>query len=171
MDYEPLPASSDAETALAAGAAAIFDERPNNVATEITDPPGIDPLAGADRIVRGRYVNQKIAAVPLEPNSCAAMPTDDGRMTVYCATQMPHLTKMQLAGALGWEPQRLRVIAPHVGGGFGAKAGLYHEHTVVAALADRLDRPVTWTPGTQRGHDHARAQPRAGPIRRAGRSR
>ncbi|WP_428120062.1 xanthine dehydrogenase family protein molybdopterin-binding subunit [Candidatus Poriferisodalis sp.] len=161
VDYTPLPASPDAETALSSGAAAIFDERPNNVATEITDPPGIDPLAGADRIVRGRYVNQKIAAVPLEPNSCAAVPTDDGRMTIYCATQMPHLTKMQLAGALGWEPQRLRVIAPHVGGGFGAKAGLYHEHTVVAALADRLDRPVTWTPG--RSEDmttlaHSRAQ-------------
>ena len=161
VDYEPLPASSDAETALAPGAAAIFDERPNNVATEITDPPGVDPLAGADHIVRGRYVNQKIAAVPLEPNSCAAVPTDDGRMTVYCATQMPHLTKIQLAEALGWEPQRLRVIAPHVGGGFGAKAGLYHEHTVVAALADRLDRPVTWTPG--RSEDmttlaHSRAQ-------------
>ena len=161
VDYEPLPAATDAEAALAPGAPALFDERPNNVATEITDPPGVDPLDGAAHVVRGRYVNQKIAAVPLEPNSCAAVPGDDGRMTVYCATQMPHLTKMQLAGALGWDAQRLRVIAPHVGGGFGAKAGLYHEHTVVAALADRLNRPVTWTPG--RSEDmttlaHSRAQ-------------
>ncbi len=161
VDYEVLPAVAQAESALAPGAPALFEERPNNVATEITDPPGADPLAGADHIVRGRYVNQKIAAVPLEPNSCAAVPGDDGRVTVYCATQMPHLTKMQLAGALGWEAKQLRVIAPDVGGGFGAKAGLYHEHTVVTALAQRLGRPVTWTPG--RSEDmttlaHSRAQ-------------
>ena len=161
VDYRSLPAISDSEAALAPGTPVVFDGRPDNVATQIIDPPGRDPLEGAARVVRGRYVNQKLAAVPLEPNSCAAFPGDDGRMTVYCATQMPHFSHTQLAAALGWEPQRLRFIAPHVGGGFGAKAGLYHEHTVVAALADRLGRPVTWTPG--RSEDmvtlaHSRAQ-------------
>lgn len=161
VDYEPLPALSDAEAALAPQAPVVFGTRPDNAASQITDPPGRDPLEGAAHVVRGRYVNQKLAAVPLEPNSCAAVPGDDGRMTVHCATQMPHFSHDQLAAALDWEPQRLRFIAPHVGGGFGAKAGLYHEHTVVAALADRLGRPVTWTPG--RSEDmvtlaHSRAQ-------------
>ena len=159
VDYEPLPAATDAEAALAPGAPALFDERPNNVATEITDPPGTDPLDGAAHVVRGRYVNQKIAAVPLEPNSCAAVPGDDGRITVYCATQMPHLTKdadrwrtrLGRRAAARRRPARRRrlrrqsrpVSRAHRRGGAGGPAG----------PASHLDA------GTQRGHDHAGPQP------------
>ena len=63
----------------------------------------------------------------------------------YAATQMPHNLHGSLAAAADIAPERLRVIAPHVGGGFGAKAGLYHEQTVATVLAERTGRPVTWT--------------------------
>ena len=62
--------------------------------------------------MRGRYVNQRMAVVPMEPNSCAAVPGDDGRLTFYASTQMPHVLRPQLAGALGIDGRTIRVIAP-----------------------------------------------------------
>ena len=96
--------------------------------------------------MRGRYVNQRMAVVPMEPNSCAAVPGDGGRLTFYASTQMPHLLRPQLAGALGVEEDLIRVIAPQVGGGFGGKAGIGAEYSAIGAAARLLDRPVTWTP-------------------------
>jgi carbon-monoxide dehydrogenase large subunit len=146
VDYDPLEPLVDPERAFDADAPILFPDHGSNVALEAADPPDPGFFDDADRVVRARLVNQRLAAAPLEGNSCAAVPhTDSDRVTVYCATQMPHVTKTQLSGALGWDPERLRIIAPHVGGGFGAKAGLYHEHTVVTAVAVRLGRPITWT--------------------------
>jgi len=111
---------------------------------EPLDPPQ-DVLAGADIVVRGKYYNQRVAGVPMEPNSAAAIPGADGAMTFYAATQMPHVLKAQMADALDMEADKLRIIAPDVGGGFGAKAGLYPEFTALAAAAALLGRPATWT--------------------------
>lgn len=144
VDYDPLPPVVDPETAFDDDVTPIHEAKGDNLAVAITDPVS-DVLADAEVVVRGRYVNQRVAGVPIEPNSAAAVPGDDGRLTFYSATQMPHLLQAQLAKALGREPETLRIIAPHVGGGFGAKAGLYHEHPVLAVVAERLGRPVTWT--------------------------
>lgn len=144
IDYDPLQVIVDPESAFDADAPVIFAEKGDNIALSVTDPD-TDPLAGADHVVRGRYVNQRVAGAPMEPNSCAAVPDDDGRLTFYAANQMPHLVKVQLAGVLGVEPAEVRVISPHVGGGFGAKAALCHENSAVAAAARSLGRPVSWT--------------------------
>ncbi len=144
VEYESLPPVIDPETAFDDDAPVIFSEKGDNIALSVTDPE-TDVLAGADVVVRGRYVNQRVAGVPMEPNSCAAVPGDDGRLTFYAANQMPHLLRDQIARSLSIEPADLRVIAPHVGGGFGAKAGLCHENTAIAAAARILNRPVTWT--------------------------
>lgn len=143
VDYEPLKAVVDPEAALD-GEVVLFNAKPDNVAIAATDP-ATDVLADADVVVRGRYLNQRLAAVPIEPNSAAAAVGDDGRVTLWAATQMPHLLQRQIAGATGIDKADLRVIAPHVGGGFGAKAGLYPEQAVVVALSRLLGRPVTWT--------------------------
>ncbi len=145
VDYEPLPAVIDAEEALT-GDTFIFEGRDDNVAVAVTDPVS-NVLEGAGVVVRGRYVNQRLAAVPIEPNSAAAAVGEDGRVTVWAATQMPHLLQRQLIGATSLERGELRVIAPHVGGGFGAKAGLYSEFAVLVALTQKVGRPVTWTEG------------------------
>lgn len=145
VDYEALPAVIDPEEALAAGAPVLFDEHGDNVALVATDPANPDIFAGADTVVRGRYVNQRIAVVPMEAHAAAAVPGDDGRLTFYGATQMPHLLHTLLASALKLPKDRIRVIAPHVGGGFGGKAGLYSEQVSVAAAAMKIGRPVTWS--------------------------
>jgi carbon-monoxide dehydrogenase large subunit len=145
VSYEPLPAVVDPERALDADATLLFEPHGSNVAVAVSDDEVTDVFDAADVVVRGRYLNQRVAAVPMEPNSAAAVPTDDGRITLYAATQMPHLLQRQLAAALDRPEGDVRVIAPHVGGGFGAKAGIYHEFSAIAAAAIKLGRPVTWT--------------------------
>ncbi len=122
--------------------------------------PESDVLADATHVIRGRYVNQRVAGAPLEPNSAAAIVNGE-KLTFYCATQMPHSLKDKLAETLNRDADTIRVIAPDVGGGFGAKAGLYIEFPVLAVLAEKYGRPVTWT--ETRSEDmvalaHSRAQ-------------
>jgi len=144
-DYEALPAVIDPEQAFG-DAGIIFPDHGSNQALVVTDPAPLDLESISDVVVRGRYVNQRVAVVPIEPNGCAAVPGDDGRLTFYASTQMPHGLHGQLAEVLGVEPSTLRVIAPQVGGGFGGKAGVCAEYSAVAGAARRLDRPVTWSP-------------------------
>ncbi|MEM9714468.1 MAG: molybdopterin cofactor-binding domain-containing protein, partial [Actinomycetota bacterium] len=145
-EIEPLPAQVDAEASLAPDAEVVFPEHGDNLALSIPAESAIDLEARSATVVRGRYVNQRMAVAPMEPDCFAAAPDDDGRLVVHPSTQMPHLLHGQLATVLGLDPSDVRVITPQVGGGFGGKAGLHHEYTVVAAAARRLDRPVVWIP-------------------------
>ncbi len=148
VDYDPLPAVVDAEAALADGAPLQFEELGSNLASGVRDPDDVRPLDGADVVVRARIVNQRLAVAPMEGNSVTATPGGPDEpydVTVHVSTQMPHGLRGQVATQWGWEPERVRVVAPHVGGGFGGKAGLAPEHAVVIETARRLGRPVTWT--------------------------
>jgi carbon-monoxide dehydrogenase large subunit len=160
-DIDPLPAVTDAEEALADGAPLIHPDRENNLATaESTDPP-LDLEAISDVIVRGRYVNQRVAVAPMEPHGVAAAPGDDGRITVWTANQFPHYVHAAIAGATGIDRSELHLITPRVGGGFGGKAGMQHEYTTVVVAAKRLGRPVRWIPTRTedlQAKDHSRAQ-------------
>lgn len=147
VDYEPLPAVADPEAALAGGAPLQFEEIGSNLAAGARDAAGEDPLEGAHRVVRVRVANQRVAVVPMEPAAITAVPGDDGNghdLTVWVSTQMPHGLHAQLCRTLGLDRDRVRVVAPHVGGAFGAKAGLAAEHAVVVAAALRLGRPIAW---------------------------
>ncbi len=144
-DIDPLPALVDPEAALADGADAIFPDHGSNEATVIVDRHRTD-LADADVIVRGRYLNQRMAVVPMEPDCCAAEVGDDGRLTFWASTQMPHGLHGQIAEVLGLDRSMVRVVTPQVGGGFGGKAGIHAEYSVVAASALRTGRPVVWVP-------------------------
>ena len=144
VDYDPLPAAVTAEAALADDAPILFEAHGDNVALTTTDPVDDDLFGDADVIVRGRYVNQRIAVAPMEPHAAATTIDTDGRLLVYGSTQMPHLLHRLMATALGMDPKEIRVVTPFVGGGFGGKAGMYPEQVVVAAAARRLQRPVVW---------------------------
>jgi aerobic carbon-monoxide dehydrogenase large subunit len=147
IDYEPLPAVIDPEEALAEGAPLQFEELGSNVAGGVREADGTDPLAGADVVVRGRFVNQRVAVVPMEGNAITAVPGGDDDphdVTVYVSTQMPHGFRNIAARLFGLERERMRVIAPHVGGAFGGKAGVTAEHAVAIAAARLLGRPVSW---------------------------
>ncbi|MFC5061198.1 xanthine dehydrogenase family protein molybdopterin-binding subunit [Actinomycetospora atypica] len=146
VDYDPLEPVVDAEAALADGAPLQFEELGSNLAAGMRDGDEVTPLDGADVVVRARIVNQRLAVAPMEGNAVTALPGDDTHdITVQVSTQMPHGLRDQVAKQWGWDPERVHVVAPHVGGGFGGKAGLAPEHAVVIEAARRLGRPVTWT--------------------------
>ncbi len=147
VDYEPLPAVTDPFESLAPGAAVVFEAHGSNQASELKLSAEAGSLAGHDLVVSGRVVNHRMAAAPIEPSAVLAVPGagDDGDgVTLWCTTQRPHDTRDVVAAALGEPPDRVRVIAPAVGGGFGAKGSAYPEFVVAAWLARRLGRPVRW---------------------------
>ncbi len=143
-DYEVQPALVDPHDALDPDAPPIFADHGSNVALADLGETDAQDRADAAVVVRGRYVNQRMAVVPMEPNGCLALPEPDGRLTFYASSQMPHGLADLLAAALGRDRAAVRVITPQVGGGFGGKAGTCAEYSAVAAAALALGRPVVW---------------------------
>jgi carbon-monoxide dehydrogenase large subunit len=102
-------------------------------------------LEGAEVVVRGRFVNQRLAPVPMEVNSgLAEYDPEADTVTLWLPSQAPFFVREDAVTVLGLEPDRLRVIAPDVGGGFGAKGDTYPEHLVLIALAMRFRRAVRY---------------------------
>lgn len=146
VDYDPLPAVVDPEAALENDSTLLFPDHGSNLAIEFDfgDDPTV--LEEAEVVVEGRFVNQRVAAVPMEPNGVLVEhDAETGGIKVWVPTQAPFGVRDPLAEAIGVAPDKVRVVAPMVGGGFGAKTGLYPEFVVAARLAIDLDRPVKWT--------------------------
>jgi carbon-monoxide dehydrogenase large subunit len=146
VDYEPLPTVVDMELAADAGQPQLYDELPRNVAIHRPDPG--DPLADAEVVVRARIENNRLATAPIEGNAVLADPTPDAaghELTVWLSTQHPHLGQRLLSRVTGVDRSAIRVVAPHVGGAFGGKAGISPDHAAVVTAAVRLGRPVAWT--------------------------
>jgi len=144
VEYEPLPVVVGSEAALAAGAPLLFPEAGSNLADGFETEWEADVLAGADVVVRARMVNQRVAPVPMEANAILVVPEDDGGLTVWVSTQVPFDIRSDLAEWLALAKDRIRVIAPDVGGGFGAKLAVYPEYLVCGVAAVRIGRPVRW---------------------------
>jgi carbon-monoxide dehydrogenase large subunit len=144
--YEELPVVVDPDKAIA-GPPYVHQSLGSNVAFTMPFSAG-DPdkaFAEADVTIKQRIVNQRVAPVPIEPRSMVAN-YDAGmqQLTLYSSTQIPHLLRTQLAVVLGFPENKIRVIAPEVGGGFGAKLNVYAEEFVVSWVAMQLERPVKY---------------------------
>lgn len=146
VDYAALPAVADPETALGTYAELQFPELGTNLIAGNRSAVEGDPLDGADVVVRARLVNQRVAVMPMEGNAIAVEPAGDDEhdLVIHVSTQMPHGLQAMVASEFDLPKERVRVIAPHVGGGFGGKAGLIAEHTAVIGAARTLGRPVVW---------------------------
>jgi len=144
VEYDELPVVVDVEAAVADGAPLLWPAFGTNVAHAFGPTSDEDPLEGAEVVVRGRFVNQRVAPAPMETNGIAVVPADDGTFTVWASTQIPFDVRDDLAETLGVGRDRVRAIAPDVGGAFGAKLQIYAEYHAVAAVAARLGRPVRW---------------------------
>lgn len=148
VDYDPLPAVVDVETAIADGAPLIHDAVPGNVVFSAAGMGMGAPVEGlmdeAEVVVSAKFYNQRLAGVPMEPNGIVAVP-EGGGLTAWIPTQAPNSIHGELAGALGLDPAQLRVRTAAVGGGFGPKAAFQVEFTIAAKAALALGRPVKWT--------------------------
>ena len=143
VDYEPLPFVVDMERAADADAPQLYDELPHNVAIQRIGEG--DPLDGAEVVVRARIENNRLATAPIEGNAVLADPTAGGhRLTVWLSTQHPHLGRELFSELTGLDEADIRVVAPHVGGAFGGKAGISSDHAAIVSAALALGRPVTW---------------------------
>ncbi|HSS92480.1 MAG TPA: xanthine dehydrogenase family protein molybdopterin-binding subunit [Candidatus Dormibacteraeota bacterium] len=144
VDYEPLPVVTDPVRALEPGAPVLHPANGTNVASTISLGDDEDPLQGADVVVRGRFVNQRLAPIPLETNSVVVEPDGDGGIRMWTSSQIPFRVRYEVSELVGLPESKVRVITGDVGGGFGAKLATYPEQSVLAATALKLARPVRW---------------------------
>jgi aerobic carbon-monoxide dehydrogenase large subunit len=142
VDYEPLPAVVDPADALAGGTL-LFPGAGSNVPVTIGKPADDTAFGGCDVVVERDIVNQRVAPVPLEGRATAACWVD-GKLTVWASTQNAQISRFILAGAFGLDPGAIRVVAPDVGGGFGAKVGIDRDAIIVAWAARHTGRALRW---------------------------
>ncbi|HLG13096.1 MAG TPA: glyceraldehyde dehydrogenase subunit alpha [Blastocatellia bacterium] len=146
VDYEELPVVVDVEAA-AKGGPVIHEAFGDNIAYTLTSGSGdIEAaLKSADKVVEQRIVHQRLAPVAMEPRGVLAryLPGEQ-ELTIWSSTQIPHLMRTQVAVMLGVPENKLRVITPEVGGGFGSKLNVYAEEALLGWIAMQLGKPVKW---------------------------
>ncbi|WP_028925362.1 xanthine dehydrogenase family protein molybdopterin-binding subunit [Pseudonocardia acaciae] len=159
VDYDPLPPVLDMEAALADGSTLVHPEHGSNkwaffpfdsvAAGATSGPTADDAIAAAEAdpdsvVVKRRWRQQRLIPSFMEPRSVVVDPTGE-QLTMWSATQIPHVLRTMLGLTLGLPEHKLRVIAPDVGGGFGGKLQLIPEEILATLVARRLSKPVKWT--------------------------
>jgi aerobic carbon-monoxide dehydrogenase large subunit len=157
VDYDPLEPVLDMEAALADGATLVHPDLGTNrnalwvfdsgqagsggsaeaaIAAAVSDPDSI--------VISRRFRQQRLVPAFMEPRSVVVDPTAE-QLTMWSSTQVPHIVKTMVALTLGLPEQKLRVIAPDVGGGFGGKLQVIPEEMLAVLVARRMGKPVKWT--------------------------
>jgi aerobic carbon-monoxide dehydrogenase large subunit len=149
VDYEPLPAVTNIEDAAKEGAPKVWGDNPNgNIAFRLMfgDQAATDAaFASAKHVVKLRVENNRLSPVSMEPR--VAIGDYNGAedfYTLYTASQNPHGARMELSHIFHVPENRIRVVSPDVGGGFGLKGGMFPDDALVMWASRRLQRPVKW---------------------------
>ncbi|MEZ5816190.1 MAG: xanthine dehydrogenase family protein molybdopterin-binding subunit [Hyphomicrobiaceae bacterium] len=150
VDYDVLPAAVDPAKTQAAGQPQVHAEAPNNTVYQwhLGDKEAVDAaFAKAAHVTKIDLVNNRLVPNAMEPR--AAIGDYDAGLdtfTLWTTSQNPHVARLVLSAFIGIAPEnKLRVIAPDVGGGFGSKIFIYAEETVCIWAAKKVGRPVKWT--------------------------
>src|SRR5919199_1670296 len=166
VDWEPLEVVVDPERAVEEGAPQLHEAAARNVVMDwhCGDADATaKALEEAEVVVEQRLVNQRLLPTPLEPRGAAAQhEPSTGEYTVWMTSQAPHVMRLLMtAFVFGIPETKMRCISPQVGGAFGTKIFLYPEYVLVAALAEKVGRPVKWVEtrsenyvATTHGRDH-----------------
>ena len=164
VDYEALPAVTDAGKALQPGAPQLHADVPNNEAFHwVVSGGDVDAaFTNAEVVVKERIVQQRLIPNAMEPRAALAQWSGaSGELTLWNTTQNPHILRFLCSVVTGVPEDKLRVIAPEVGGGFGSKIAAYPADFITCFCAMRLNRPVKWTEtrsenyqATTHGRDH-----------------
>jgi carbon-monoxide dehydrogenase large subunit len=155
VDYEPLPVVIDPERALDEGAPVVHSEFDTNrcYVWNLSAGDVEGEFARADVTVKERYRQQRLIPNAIEPRGVIVQPFPaTGELTMWSATQIPHIARVTLSMVTGVPEAKLRVIAPDVGGGFGSKLNIYAEEALALALARRLGRPIKWIETRSEGY-------------------
>jgi carbon-monoxide dehydrogenase large subunit len=164
VEYEPLPVVVDPEKAARTGAPQLHTQAPGNQAFHwVVSGGDVDAaFASAEVVVRERIVQQRLIPTAMEPRAALAQWTRaTGELTIWNTTQNPHIVRFACSVVTGVPEDKLRVVAPEVGGGFGSKIAQYPGDFITAFCAMKLNRPVKWTEtrsenyiATTHGRDH-----------------
>jgi carbon-monoxide dehydrogenase large subunit len=164
VEYAPLPAVVDPQQAAAAGAPQLHGDVAGNQAFHWTVAGGdVDAaFANADVVVKDRIVQQRLIPTAMETRAALAhYVRATGELTLWNTTQNPHIVRFLASLITGVPEDRLRVVAPEVGGGFGSKIAAYPGEFIAIFCSMRLGRPVKWTEtrrenyqATTHGRDH-----------------
>ncbi len=165
IDYDVLEAHVDLEKAMAS-TNLIFDACGSNVVFDsmvlgLPDNTGDAYFEGCEVVVKGRYMNQRVAPCPLEVRGAAASWGTDGRLTQWLSTQHAQGAVAPIAAANGVDVAQIHVKTPDVGGGFGAKIGAYPEELLLGVIAKKVGKAVRWRETRSEsmvGLGHGRAQ-------------
>ncbi|HWD02588.1 MAG TPA: xanthine dehydrogenase family protein molybdopterin-binding subunit [Amycolatopsis sp.] len=141
VDYDPLDAVASIDAALA-GETELYPG--GNVVQTHGDEPDDSAFDACEVVVTQTILNPRVAPAPLEVRGASVAWGDDGRVTLWLSTQNAQIARTTVAAALELPEERVRVIAPDVGGGFGAKIGADPEASLLAWAARRAGRPVRW---------------------------
>jgi carbon-monoxide dehydrogenase large subunit len=147
VDYDPLPVVSDPEKALEKDSPLTHPEFGTNLAFTWTLANGDLEAAfkEADRVVKARMIHQRLIPMAIEPRGCiASWHAGEQSLTLWTSTQIPHLVRTLLPAMINVPENKIRIVAPEVGGGFGSKLNLYAEEALCSHLAMRLGAPVKW---------------------------
>jgi carbon-monoxide dehydrogenase large subunit len=151
VDYQPLPSVVETGHALEPGRPAVWDEHPGNLCFEwkIGDRAAVERAAtGARHRIAVSLVNNRVVVNSMEPRGAIGeYDWGEDSYTLWSSTQGSHFVRNLLAEHIFHMPEnRIRVVTPDVGGGFGMKLFLYPEHVLVLWAAKQLGRPVRWVP-------------------------
>ncbi|WP_410606286.1 xanthine dehydrogenase family protein molybdopterin-binding subunit [Amycolatopsis sp. lyj-109] len=151
VDYDELPVVLDMEAAIADGAALVHEDLGTNTsavwkfdsAEAGTGGNVEDAISSSEVVLKRRFRQQRLVPAFMEPRACVVDPTGT-QITMWSATQIPHILRVMSALTLGIPEHKLRVIAPDVGGGFGGKIGVLPEEMMSLLVAQKLGKPVKW---------------------------
>ena len=150
VDYQELPVVLDEEKAADAKSPVIHEAFGTNIAYKLTAGEGdIEAaLKSADKIIKQKILNKRLAPIAMEPRGVLARYyPGEQELTLWTSTQIPHLCRTQVAIMLGMPENKLRVITPEVGGGFGSKLNVYAEEAILGWISMQTGRPVKWIEG------------------------
>ena len=147
VDLEPLEAVVEMEAALTDEVIANSAAGTNQAYVWNLDNGEVDAaFEGADVVVKRRFIQQRLIPAAMEPRAVLVDPTPaSGEYTMWTSTQIPHILRTMLAIVTGVSEEKLRIIAPDVGGGFGSKLDVYAEEVALISVAKHLGRAVKWT--------------------------
>jgi aerobic carbon-monoxide dehydrogenase large subunit len=147
IDYRPLPAVVDASDAAKDGAELLYPELGSNTVYRTMQRDGEPDAAFAEAalVLSETFRFHRHCAMPLETRGVLATASpEDGRLQVWCTSQIPQATRNAIVAALGLRRDMVHVVAPRLGGGFGSKENIYPEDIIVPKIALMLRRPVRW---------------------------
>ncbi|SDP10202.1 carbon-monoxide dehydrogenase large subunit [Streptomyces sp. cf386] len=156
VDYEPLPPVLDLEAALEPDSPLVHADKGTNRCYTWPLKTGEDfdsVRRRAEVTLKRRYHQQRLIPNAMEPRAVVVTPVSaSGEYTLYSSTQIPHIVRVLMSMVTGIPENKIRVIAPDVGGGFGSKLQVYAEEAIALTVARRLGRPVKWTESRSEGY-------------------